>query len=40
MYKHILIATVFFAVNKERTFRAGLLLPSQALRLVGMGGVP
>ena len=29
---------VFFAVNKERTFRAGLLLPSQQLRLVGMGG--
>src|ERR1700731_2905915 len=29
---------VFFAVNKERTFCAGLLLPSQQLRLVGMGG--
>ena len=29
---------VFFAVNKERTFCAGLLLPSQQLRLVGMSG--
>ena len=29
---------VFFAVNKERAFHAGLLLPSQQLRLVGMGG--
>ena len=29
---------VFFTVNKERTFCAGLLLPSQQLRLVGMGG--
>src|SRR5579859_6820884 len=28
---------VFFAVNKERTFCAGLLLPSQQLRLVGVG---
>jgi hypothetical protein len=29
---------VFFAVNKERTFCACLLLPSQQLRLVGMCG--
>ena len=29
---------VLFAVNKERTFRTGQLLPSQQLRLVGMGG--
>jgi len=29
---------IFFAVNQERAFRAGLLLPSQQLRLVGMGG--
>src|SRR5664279_1105640 len=29
---------VFFAVDKECTFRAGLLLPSQQLRLVGVGG--
>jgi hypothetical protein len=29
---------VFFAVNKERAFCAGLLLPSQQLRLVGMAG--
>ena len=29
---------VFFAVNKECTLRAGLLLPSQQLRLVGVGG--
>jgi len=29
---------VFFAVNEERSFCAGLLLPSQQLRLVGIGG--
>src|SRR5580704_13195421 len=29
---------VFFAVDKERMFCASLLLPSQQLRLVGMGG--
>ena len=33
-----LLHDVFFAVNKERTFRAGLLLPSQQLGLVGMRG--
>src|SRR5450830_2012147 len=33
-----LLHGVFFAVNKERSFRAGLLLPSQQLSLVGMGG--
>jgi len=33
-----LLHDVFFAVNKERTFRAGLLLPSQQLGLVGMAG--
>ena len=31
---------IFFAMNKKRTFRAGLLLPSQQFRLVGMGGEP
>src|ERR1700722_10331706 len=29
---------VFFAVNEKRARRAGLLSPSQQLRLVGMGG--
>src|SRR5476649_1138748 len=33
-----LLHGVFFAVDKERTFRSGLLLPSQQLRLVGMSG--
>ena len=31
-----LLHDVLFAVNKEGTFRAGLLLPSQQLRLIGM----
>src|ERR1039457_632864 len=31
---------VLFAVNKERTFRAGLFLPRQQLSFVGMGGKP
>jgi hypothetical protein len=33
-----LLHGVFFAVDKECTFRAGLLLPSEQLRLVGMSG--
>jgi hypothetical protein len=32
-----LLHDVPFAVNEEGTFRAGLLLPSQQLRLIGMG---
>jgi hypothetical protein len=31
---------VFFAVNKKRTFRAGLFLPRQQLGFVDMGGKP
>ena len=31
---------VLFAVNKERTFRAGLFLPRQQFGFVGMGGKP
>jgi len=33
-----LLYGVFFAVDKERMFRSGPLLPSQQLRLVGMSG--
>src|SRR5664280_593223 len=33
-----LLHGVFFAMDKECTFRAGLLLPRQQLRLVGMSG--
>jgi hypothetical protein len=31
---------IFLAVNKERTFRSSLFLPSQQLRLVGVGREP
>ena len=33
-----LLHCVFFAVHQERTLRAGLLLPSEQLRLISMRG--